>query len=151
PFALLAVWAYTLFTGAQPPAVRSAIMTSLVFVGCALRRRSDPFNAICLAGTALLGLDAGCVADLSTQLSLLSAAALVLVGPRLREALPVNRPDPMSPSFRLQQVREAVLQTLCASAAVVAATAPLIASAFERLSVMGLVSNVFCLPLCAAT
>jgi competence protein ComEC len=150
PFALLAVWAYTLFTGAQAPAIRSAIMTSLLFVGCALRRRSDALNAVCLAGVALLCLEPASIADLSTQLSLLSAAALILVAPRLRDALPIDRPDPMRPRWRLQQLRETALQTLCASAAVVATTAPLIASAFERLSVMGLLSNVFCLPLCAA-
>src|SRR5262249_14754040 len=121
PFALLAVWAYTLFTGAQPPALRSAIMTTLLFVGAALKRRSDALTGVCRGGAALLCRDPAGVADLSTQLSLLSAAALILLGPRLRAALPVERPDPMKPRLALQQAREAVLQTFCASAAVVAA------------------------------
>ncbi len=153
PFALLAVWGYTLFTGAEVPALRSAIMTTLLFLGAALKRRSDPLNALCLAGVLLLCAQPAAVADLSAQLSVLSAAALILLGPLVREALPVARPDPSRVSgwrLALARVREAAISTLCASVAVVAATAPLIASAFERLSLMGLVSNVVCLPLCTA-
>jgi len=153
PFALLAVWGYTLFTGAQVPALRSAIMTTLLFAGAALKRRSDPSNALCLAGLVLLCLQPAAVADLSAQLSMLSAAALILLAPLVREVLPVPRPDPSRETgWRLaaSRAREAAVVTLCASAAVVMTTAPLIASAFERLSLMGLVSNVVCLPLCTA-
>lgn len=153
PFALLAVWAYTLFTGAEVPALRSAIMTTLLFLGAALWRRSDPLNALCLAGVLLLCVQPAAVADLSAQLSMLSAAALILLGPLIREALPVPRPDPSRDSgwrLAVARAREAAVSTLCASAAVVVTTAPLIASAFERLSLMGLVSNVVCLPLCTA-
>ncbi len=123
PLALIAVWAYTLFTGAQPPAVRSAVMTTLLFLGAGLKRRSDPLNALCLAGALLLCLEPAAVADLSTQLSVLSAAALILIGPQLREAVPIARPDPSRVSgWRLAAARlgETVLSTLCASVAVVA-------------------------------
>ncbi len=154
PFALLAVWGYTLFTGAQVPALRSAIMTTLLLAGAALKRRSDPLNALCLAGVLLVGLQPAAVADLSAQLSLLSAAALILLAPMIRDALPVPRPDPSRQTgWRLTaaRAREAAVVTLCASAAVVLTTAPLIAMAFERLSLMGLLSNVVCLPLCTAS
>ncbi|MBL8955830.1 MAG: DNA internalization-related competence protein ComEC/Rec2 [Myxococcaceae bacterium] len=151
PFALAAVWGYTLFTGSQVPALRSAIMTTLLFGAAALLRRSDPLNALCFAGLVLLTLQPFAVADLSAQLSVLSAAALILLAPRVRDALPVPRPDPSREAgWRLwvARAREAAVVTLCASVAVVVTTAPLIASAFERLSLMGLVSNVVCLPLC---
>jgi competence protein ComEC len=153
PFALAAVWAYTLFTGAEVPALRSAIMTTLLLAGAALKRRSDPLNALCLAGVLVLCVEPAAVADLSAQLSVLSAAALILLGPLVRELLPVPRPDPARQAgwaLTAARLREGVIATLCASFAVVVTTAPLIAAAFERLSLMGLVSNVVCLPLCTA-
>jgi competence protein ComEC len=153
PLAIPLLWAYVLFTGNQMPAVRSALMASGVLLALALWRRSDPLNGLALAGIVVLTIDPAAIADLSTQLSFLAVASLVLVAPALRDALPIPRPDPGGLdrwSYLFVQLREGALSTLCASAAVTLASAPLIAAAFGRISLAGLLSNVVCLPLCAA-
>ena len=82
--ALPLVWGYVLFTGTQPPAVRSALMLSLVLAGRALQRPTDALNALALAAGVLLVVDPASVRDLSLQLSFTAVLALVLLAPRFR-------------------------------------------------------------------
>ncbi len=150
PAAIPFVWAYVTFTGNQMPAIRSAVMASAVLLGMAVWRRADGLNGLALAAIALVALDPPTVGDLSTQLSFLAVASLVIVAPALREAVPLDPPDPQAKGTRrwAGRLAESCVGTLCASVAVVAASAPLIAATFHRLSLAGLVSNVVCLPLC---
>lgn len=153
PLSIPIVWMYVLFTGWQGPAVRSAVMCSLMLVAWAFRRRSDPLNAIALAALAMVVIDPAAPFDLSVQLSFCAVLALVLLAPMLREAVPVVRPSPAVLSgwkLRLARWREAALQTVCASVAVTACSAPLVLLSFQRVSIAGLVSNVIALPLSGA-
>src|SRR5262249_35781585 len=66
---------------------------------------------------------------------------------------PPARAPPPNPAaaglrYRVQKLREAGLQTFCASAAATLAGSPLVAASFHRVSLAGLVSNILCLPLC---
>jgi competence protein ComEC len=152
PLSVPFVWAYVVFTGNQAPAVRSAVMATVFLMGLSLWKQSDALNGLSLAAIACLAVDPSCVADLSMQLSFLAVASLIVLSPAIRQAVPVARPDPATKSrvwFSLQKVREAVLQTFCASLAVTLTGAPLIAAAFHRVSLAGLVSNIVVLPLCA--
>ncbi|HZJ55177.1 MAG TPA: DNA internalization-related competence protein ComEC/Rec2, partial [Myxococcaceae bacterium] len=152
PAALVAlplIWGYVVFTGTQPPAVRSALMLSLVLVGRALQRHTDALNALALAAGVLLAVDPASVQDLSLQLSFIAVLALVLLAPRLRALVPVPSPDPLRPQRwhrALEQVREALLGVCAASAAVTLASIPLVASAFHRISLVGWAMNVLALP-----
>ncbi|HMK72040.1 MAG TPA: DNA internalization-related competence protein ComEC/Rec2, partial [Myxococcaceae bacterium] len=154
PAALLALpvlWAYVAFTGWQGPAVRSALMASAVLGGHVLGRAPDTLHALGLAAWAVLLVDPASVADLSLQLSFLAVLALVLLTPAVRSLIPLARPDPVHASprrLRWERMREGALETVAASAAVTAANAPLVAGAFHRISLAGLLSNVVCLPLC---
>ncbi len=145
------VWAYVVFTGNQPPAVRSAVMATVVLLGLALWRRADGLNSLAAAAALLVAWVPSSVADLSLQLSFLAVFSLLLLTPALREALPVPPPDP-GESHRLKRLlastRETVLETFCASAAVTGASIPLVAGTFGRASLAGLVSNIVCMPLC---
>ncbi len=152
PAAIPLLWGYVAFTGWQPPAVRSAVMTSMLLVGLALHRRSDAFNALALAALAVAAVTPSSVADLSLRLSFLAVLSLVLLSPALRESCPVPLPTPGTTSgwrLRLQRLREATLQTFCASLAVTLCSAPLLATSFHRIGAAGLLSNIVCLPLCA--
>lgn len=149
-FALPAVWIYVVFTGAQAPSMRSGVMATCAFLGLALWRRADPLNALAWAVLGLLLLDPSDCAQLSFQLSVLAVAALILLAPAVRGAVPLAPPDPTRLTgirLRLARWGETALQTFCASAAVTVASAPLLAGAFHRLSLAGLVSNIVCLPL----
>lgn len=150
PLAVPLVWIYVVFTGLQAPAVRSAVMCTLLLAGHALRRRSDPLNAIALAALLMCVVDPASPFDLSVQLSFASVAALVFLAPVVRQAVPIAPPSPASESgwrLRLSRAREAAVQTFAASVAVTVTTAPLVLSAFQRVSLAGLVSNVVTLPL----
>jgi competence protein ComEC len=145
------VWAYVLFTGSQPPAVRSAVMATVVLLGLALWRRADGLNCLAAAAMVLVIWAPSSVADLSLQLSFLAVMSLLLLTPALRGAVPLAPPDPHEerPLVRLAyKARETVLETFCASLAVTGASLPLVANAFGRASLAGLVSNIVCLPLC---
>ena len=150
PLSVPCVWAYVAFTGNQTPAIRSAIMASAVFIAMALWRRPDVLNSLALAALALLAVDPSGIADLSLQLSFLAVASLVILAPAIRAALPVPPPNPTAAGlrYRVQKLREAGLQTFCASAAATLAGSPLIAASFHRVSLAGLISNILCLPIC---
>jgi competence protein ComEC len=150
PLSVPCVWAYVAFTGWQAPAVRSAVMATAVLAALALWRRADGLNALSLAALVLLAWEPASLADLSMQLSFLAVLALILLTPALRAALPPPRPPGELEGARrgLARAGEAALQTLCASLAVTLAGAPLVAAAFGRVSLAGLLSNVVCMPLC---
>lgn len=153
PLSIPMVWAYVVFTGWQGPAVRSAVMCSLMLAAWAVRRRSDPLNAVAIAALAMVVVDPSAPFDLSVQLSFCAVLALVLLSPVLRGAVPVSPPSPAvlsGWSLRLARWREAALQTLCASAAVTLCSAPVVLLAFQRVSLAGLISNVVALPLSGA-
>jgi competence protein ComEC len=151
--ALPLVWGYVLFTGQQAPAVRSAVMLSVLLLGRVLQRHTDALQGLALAAGVLLVVDPASVHELSLQLSFTAVAALILLAPRLRRAVPLPQPDPLRSSGRrllLARVREAALSTAVASAAVTLASLPLVASAFHRVSLAGVLVNVVALPLCSA-
>ena len=147
--ALPLVWGYVVFTGNQPPAIRSALMLSVVLIGRAVQRSTDALNALALAAAVLLVVDPASVRELSLQLSFTAVAALVLLAPRFRSLLPVPFPDPRRPGrwrHQLERLREMVLGVCAASAAVTVASIPLVATAFHRISLVGWVTNVVALP-----
>ncbi|MBU8898278.1 DNA internalization-related competence protein ComEC/Rec2 [Corallococcus sp. H22C18031201] len=151
PVSVPFVWAYVFFTGNQPPAVRSAVMATVVLLGLALWRRADGLNSLASAALVLVvGLPSS-VVDLSLRLSFLAVLGLILLSPALRAAIPLAPPDPQETNRMkrwLGKAREAVLQTLCASAAATLSGLPIVAEAFGRVSVAGLASNIVALPLC---
>jgi len=147
--ALPVVWSYVVFTGTQPPAVRSALMLSVVLAGRALQRHTDGLNALALAAGVLLVVDPASLHDLSLQLSFTAVLSLVLLAPRLRAGVPVPLPDPARPpGWRRagERVREILLGVCTASAAVTLASIPLVASAFHRVSLVGWAVNVVAVP-----
>lgn len=148
------IWAYVVFTGWQPPAVRSALMASLVLVGLTFPRPADALNALAFALVGLVLVRPSAVAELSLQLSFTAVLALLLLTPALLSPFcgeARQRPDPADRFAHWRaKAQDACLQTFFASIAVTLATAPLAAAAFQRISIAGLVSNVVAMPLCAA-
>ncbi|MEW5738330.1 MAG: ComEC/Rec2 family competence protein, partial [Myxococcota bacterium] len=150
PLSVPLIWAYVIFTGLQAPAIRSAVMCSLLLGSHALRRRSDPLNALAAAGLLMTLVDPAAPFELSVQLSFVAVLALILLAPLVRAVVPLATPSPARQrgwALRLTRWREAVVQTFTASVAVTLATSPLVLIAFQRVSLAGLVSNVVTLPL----
>ncbi len=75
---LLAIVFYTLLTGAQPPAVRAAIMGGLAFSATILGRQNLPFYSLLLAAFIMLFLNPHIFQDIGFQLSFLATAGIIL-------------------------------------------------------------------------
>ncbi len=137
---------YALATGATVPVLRSGVAAGLVFGSILLGRRASASSALAIAALALLGLDPGCLVDVSFQLSFASVAGLVALARPFRDALPVRPDRSRWPGRAL----EAVLQGASASAAATVATAPLLALHFRSLSTVSVVANAVALPIASA-
>lgn len=149
PLAVPLVWGYVAYTGACPPAVRSAVVCSLVLAGYALRRRSDALNALAAAALAMTVADPATPFELSARLSFLATGALIVLAPALLapvQRASVGRPRPSPLRRALGEALRRMLQTGAASVAATLACAPLVLQAFGRLSVVGIVSNVAAMP-----
>lgn len=142
---VLALSAYTLLVGAEPPVVRAAIMGGLALAGRELGRRSSGLNALVFAA-ALMSLDnPNLLWDASFQLSFMATLGLVLFADPLQQGFQRLAGRWFSPAQvkRLNgPVSEYVLVTLAAQIT----TLPVMAAHFGRISWVALLSNPLVLP-----
>ena len=143
--ALLAIAGYTMLTGASPTVVRAAIMGSLFVVATLAGRPNSALTAIALAGAVMTGLNPLVIEDVSFQLSFAAIAGIVYLAPLLRaageDALRGFGIDAEAGGFA-----GFVLESTAITAGAVAATLPLIALNFERVSAIALISNLLVVP-----
>ena len=145
----------SLFTGNQPPAVRSAVMATVVLLGLALWRRADGLNSLAAAAALLVAWAPSSVVDLSLQLSFLAVLQPAAAHPRPARGPPAARlPDPRG-APRAQRCSRQRAGDACWRRSARAPRSrwracPWWPRAFGRVSLAGLVSNIVCLPLCGA-
>ena len=142
--AAAAIGTYTLLVGAEPSAVRAAIMAGLALMAKRLGRQGDAIASLSATGMAMTAFRPSLLADIGFQLSFAATLGLVLVADPLefiflQVAGRTGRPPPR-PLVAL--VREAVLMTLAAQAA----TLPLLAYHFGRVPLTALPANFLILP-----
>jgi competence protein ComEC len=135
PFAAFEV----LLLGAPWPAIRAGVGASIGLLGSALARRKDGLTTLALGAAACALLDPAATHDLALQLSVAGIAGLILLARPLREALPV--PFPAAGARLWRRVPEHLLGLGCATAAAALCTAPLLAAAFHRISLVSVVAN----------
>lgn len=137
-------FAYVVLIGAPPSAVRAAIGMGLALGAVALGRRAEGYSTLgwCLAVVSLT--DPAALELVSTQLSFLGVLGLIHLLPRLRELVPIPRPN--AESGRVRRFGEAALQLSLGSIAATIATAPLTALYFERTSLVAAVANLVAWP-----
>ena len=136
-----------LLLGVPWPALRAGVSTGLLLSAPALGRRTDGLTALWASAAACALGDPASLHDLSLQLSLVGVFGLIAVAPRLRELVPVPAPAPET-SWRARPGRlagEAVLRLFCASLAAALCTAPLLAAAFHRVSLVSAAANALAL------
>jgi len=150
--AIPACWLYVVLTGAEIPAVRSGMMASALFLAIALGRDADGPSSLAAAFLAALVWDPSSLHSLSFQLSFAAVAGLMLLTSPLRALVPVAKPDPERKGARafVAKLRAAVLQAAAASLAASLATAPLVAAAFQRASLVSVLANALALPVASA-
>ena len=150
-----AVLFYALLTGLRPSSFRAAIMLSVFLAGFALLRPPNPVNAIGLACLILLACDSQRLFLPGFQLSFCVVLTLVLTVPFLSSWL--RRPfevDPFLPRKRVPPWRRAsddLVRLLAGMIAVSCASwvgsLALMTSHFQGISPVGLIANVFMVPL----
>lgn len=162
------VAAYVILIGAPPPAVRAAVMLAAGTASRLTQRPTSPWTAFAAGGLAPM-LDPRVVLDLGYQLSMAGMASLIAartLGRRwTRAARTASRPSPHAAPpppltgrtrawSTLTNGGRAGWRTSVASEALVgivatAATAPLVAWHFGRVSLVGVAANLLAEPVLA--
>lgn len=131
---VLGVLFYTLLTGGSPPIIRAALMMNLYLLALIVGRERDLVNAVALAAFLLLLWNPLYVFDAGFQLTFIATGAIVVA---------LRRFD----LSRLPRLSRWVVASLLASTAATLATGVLLAFHFNRVSLMGIVANLFMVPL----
>lgn len=81
---MIFLWTYTFISGAAPSTIRACIMTSFIFVGLILERKSVTANGYLLAAFVILLFSPYDLFDIGFQLSFICVGAILLFIPPLR-------------------------------------------------------------------
>jgi len=133
---------YNYLTGSAPSVSRSVIMAILFLVGRLLARKQDLLNTLALSAVVLLLLDARQLFHPGFQLSFVAVLSLITLYPKLialRTALPVALAE--------RPIVKASAALIAVSVASGLGTLPFTAAYFGRVSLVGVVSNMFVVPL----
>jgi len=143
---IAAVVAYATLVGPSPPVVRAAIMGVLAVIATVNGRRSSAITALLLAAAVMLGLSPSTVRDVSFQLSFAATAGMLYL------SLPLQRwlIELAARAFRAEALpgwtRALLAEPLAMTLAAIAATAPLLALNFGRLSIVAIPANLLVVP-----
>jgi competence protein ComEC len=149
--AIFPVIFYTFIAGLGVAAVRSAVMVLSFLLVLLLDREKDLYDALLLAAFGILIVSPGALFDISFQLSFLAVAALAYFIPPFKEYLsaakiwPENKLE--TPSFWKRKLLAYIGASLLTSLAATLGTGPLVAYYFNRLSLVGFITNLFLVPL----
>ena len=122
--------------GAPWPAVRAGIAAGIGLGAAAAGRRANGISALLVAAALCAASDPGSTHDLALQLSLAGVGGMLLLSRRLRDLVPLRRRG-----GPLGRAVEEVVGMACASAAATLCTAPLLAAAFHRVSLVSVAAN----------
>ena len=127
------VWAYAAITGAEPPALRAAIVASAAIFAFRVGRRPDFVTLVLLAAGAMALIDPGRVESLGFRLSVAASLALALV----------------LPSLMARGRGSTLAVAVAATAAAQVATLPFLLPVFGTVSLTSVPANIVAAPLAA--
>ncbi len=136
---------YTLLVGASASVVRAAIMGSLSVIALHYRRQNDALNTLCAAALGMLVLNPFWLYDMGFQLSFLATLGLVMYVTPLTAAFE-NFFVRLTSNARAKQMVGVLNDSFIVTLAAQITTTPLIAFAFHRFSLIGLLTNFIVLP-----
>jgi competence protein ComEC len=122
--------------GAPWPAIRAGLAAGVALGAVMAGRRADGISALLLAAAFCAAFDPAATHDLALQLSLAGVGGMLLLSRRLRDLLPLPRWTGLA-----GRAVEEVVGIACASAAATLCTAPLLATAFHRVSLVSVAAN----------
>lgn len=138
-----AVLGFVFLTGAPASAARAGLMAILRAGGAALKRRSDPWQLLAVAGTCLLVVQPLFLFDLGFQMSFLAVSGILAA---VEAAAPSQRESTLGLGVG-ERVRRALTGSLAVTLGAQIATAPVTAFAFSSISWISPVINLIGVPL----
>lgn len=136
--AILGMVGYALLTGAGSPVIRAVIMAGMVYLGAVIGRRQLGWWTLLLTGWSMVMVDVSQLKSASFQLSIAASVGLLVVEPWLKSISDVLR-------SRLIHIFSNI--GILTTFSTLLMTAPIIWWHFGRFSLVGLVSNIFVLPI----
>jgi competence protein ComEC len=139
---------YLMISGGSPPAVRSAIMLSIMFVAILLDRPALALRNVALAALIILVVSPQSLIDVGFQMSFAAVVALISgveawqVWRRSRGA--ASRRDAFAPTIVVRFFGAIALTTLIATASV----APIAAYHFHKSTQFAVLANLAAVPIC---
>lgn len=133
--AFAAALACTIFTGAEVPAVRACVMTAVVLGAVLLERQGVTRRGLAIAALLILAVRPESAMEPGFQMSFLATLALVSLWEAARPGATGTLAIPRDP-------RGWIVATLLAGAVAGAATAPIAASVFHRVSPWSMAANL---------
>lgn len=127
---IMAVWSFTLFVGLQPPALRAAMVATLLVLGRHVGRRPDPLTIVALTLGVIALLQPLSVYSVGFWLSAAATMALTLALPR-----ELNH-----------RTGRALAEILIAPAVASLVTMPIVLVSFGTWSPVGIIANILLAP-----
>ena len=137
------VWFYVLMSGASTPALRAAIMFSIMSIGAACQQEANPLNQLLSTAFVLLLFNPMWLFTIGFQLSFIAVLSLIIFYPSMLSLFSSNRPKKNSSSHRFfEHCTHFLKNAIAASLAAEILVAPLVAYYFHSFPPMFLVANV---------
>lgn len=133
---ILALWAFTIFTGCGVSILRAAVMFSIYEAGALAGRRRNGLNALSLSAIIITVADPSAPSGISFQLSYAAMTAIFLIFPYLRGIVAVRNKI-------LGKMADACAMTIACQAT----TAPIIMLHFGTFAFFSLLANLLCAPI----
>jgi competence protein ComEC len=141
PATLTLIWLYIIVAGAPPSAVRAGVVATLVLAATLLGRQISLLHFMTTMLAAVLAYNPDLVYSTGFQLSVAAVFGILLLRKPLKSFLEGSLFRPLS------RPPEFVSDLLSISLAAQIATAPIIASTFGEVSVIGALTNLVAVPL----
>lgn len=137
------VWFYVLLSGASTPALRAALMFSILAIGAASQQQTNPLNQLLTAAFVLLLLNPMWLFTIGFQLSFITVLSLIIFYPPLLTLLPQAQLKGKSKVLAILNYGSTfLLNALAASIAAEILVAPLVAFYFHSFPPMFLIANI---------
>ncbi|MGF1472889.1 MAG: ComEC/Rec2 family competence protein [Rubrobacteraceae bacterium] len=141
PSTLALIWLYIIVAGAPPSAVRAGVVAALVLLATLLRRQISPLHFMSVMLAAVLAYNPDLIYSTGFQLSVAAVFGILLLRKPLKSLLARS-------VFRtLSRPPDLLSNLLAISLGAQIATAPIIASTFGEVSVIGTLTNLVAVPL----
>ena len=127
---------YTILTGANPPIVRACIMSIFIILAYSLKREPGIYQSLSLACLTILFLDYNALFSASFQLSFAATLGIVYFYPIF------SKPFERYPKY-IRYLIDLFLVSFAAQLAVF----PILALYFNKLCLIGIISNILLVPL----